>query len=114
MIAQILVTPSAKARLAEEIVRAFDELGDMSERAEYPRIVNEDHFRFVRVTQDSQTLNCFSRLVALLEASESKVIYKATGEINAKEKFIPFHLLEAEEGDEVMKGEVSFPVFFSP
>ena len=40
-----MITMAAKPKLVDAIIKVFEELGDISDLEEYPRIVNEAHFK---------------------------------------------------------------------
>ncbi|VDP13341.1 unnamed protein product [Heligmosomoides polygyrus] len=51
-----------------------------------------------------------SRLSSLLQKTEGRVVYKADGEPNREEKFLPPHVLEISHGDELTKEEIFGPL----
>lgn len=47
----------------------------------------------------------FRRLMGLLKDTKGKVVYKAGGETDEKDRFIPFHLLEVDSADDILLQE---------
>ncbi|GMR62847.1 hypothetical protein PMAYCL1PPCAC_33042, partial [Pristionchus mayeri] len=91
----IMTTPSMKPKVIAALASAFDSLGDMSKVKENARIVNDKHFLSV-------IFFFFIRLMSM--------VYKAAGPTSQADKFIPFHLIDVDVDDELMKEEIFGPL----
>ncbi|GMR60781.1 hypothetical protein PMAYCL1PPCAC_30976 [Pristionchus mayeri] len=92
----ILCTPAMKPKVIDALKTGFDALGDMSKVPANARIVNDRHFK---------------RVQGLLKDTKGKVVYKAGGETDEKDRFLPLHLVEVDSPDDVlMQEEVFGPV----
>ncbi|GMT36178.1 hypothetical protein PFISCL1PPCAC_27475 [Pristionchus fissidentatus] len=89
----ILTSPAMKPKVVAALSAAFDALGDMSKVPANARIVNDRHFK---------------RLLNMLDKTKGKVVYKAGGELNEKDKFVPFHLVEVNGTDDIFMQEEIF------
>ncbi|GMT07426.1 hypothetical protein PENTCL1PPCAC_29600, partial [Pristionchus entomophagus] len=89
----ILCTPEMKPKTIATLSAAFDAIGDMSKVPANARIINDRHFK---------------RLMGLMEKTKGKVIYKAKGETDEKDRFFPFHLIEVNSAEDILMQEEIF------
>ncbi|KHJ87989.1 aldehyde dehydrogenase family protein [Oesophagostomum dentatum] len=90
----VLTTQEVKPKLIDALAKAFDAMAPIKENKAFARIVNERHF---------------DRLSSLLSKTKGKIAYKADGELDRKDKFIPPHVIEIDKDDEFMKEEIFGP-----
>ncbi|KAK6733477.1 hypothetical protein RB195_017308 [Necator americanus] len=90
----VLTTEEVKPKLIAALAKVLDAMAPIKESKTYARIVNERHF---------------DRLSSLLSKTKGRVVYKADGELDRADKFIPPHIIEIDKDDEFMKDEIFGP-----
>ncbi|CAJ0571972.1 unnamed protein product, partial [Mesorhabditis spiculigera] len=91
----VLTTSITKPKLISAIQQVFEKEGELKENKAFARIISERHF---------------DRLKALTEKTNGKLAWKAGGEENRSERYLPPSIYEIEENDELMKDEIFGPI----
>ncbi|CAJ0607975.1 unnamed protein product [Cylicocyclus nassatus] len=90
----VLTTEEVKPKLVDALAKAFSSMEPLKKNKNFSRIVNEKHF---------------DRLNSLLSNTKGRIAYKASGEPDRKDRFIPPHVVEIEKDDDFLKEEIFGP-----